>query len=181
MDQAVIQILKSKERLQLKQLYHQHRVPFITFGKRYSLQEDDLADIYQEVFLILIDQAITGKLDDVKSSFRTYMYGIGKFKILDTLAAKKKTVRLAQPLSIAEDEVQKIRAFTDLELTTEEVLLKKHFKNLGEKCREVLTMFYYRGLNNKEIAEQAGYEKDNVVKSQKSRCLQQLRAMIKGA
>jgi len=180
MDKEVIMVLKSKDQLALKQLYRQYRIPFITFGKRYGLDDDDLADIYQEIFLILRDQALTARLDTVKSSLKTYMYGIGKFKILDLLKAKKQHIPFDNIQHREAEKVEEIAASLDLNLTHEESLLQKHFKNLGEKCRQVLTMFYYRGLNNKEIAEQAGYESDNVVKSQKSRCLKQLKELIKG-
>jgi len=180
MEEDVIQVLKSDDRLLLKGVYTTYRIPFISFGKRYGLNDDDLADIYQESFLALRKQAINGRLNSVQCSLKTYLFGIGKFKIFDLLKEKKQKVPYDSQLHKIDEEIEGIQLNTEMSLTTEQKLLHKHFEKLGEKCKQVLTLFYYRGLSNKEIANQAGYEKDNVVKSQKSRCLKQLKEMING-
>jgi predicted DNA-binding protein YlxM (UPF0122 family) len=58
-------------------------------------------------------------------------------------------------------------------------LLRAHFKKLGKKCQEVLTLFYSRGLSIDEIVEHSDYTDGSVVRSQKSRCLKTLKDMIK--
>ena len=69
--------------------------------------------------------------------------------------------------------------FENEELTIEQQLLRTHFNKLGKKCRELLTLFYYRGLTIDDIVEFAGYTNGSVVRSQKSRCLKSLKEMIK--
>ncbi|MGK0414378.1 MAG: putative DNA-binding protein YlxM (UPF0122 family) [Polaribacter sp.] len=58
-------------------------------------------------------------------------------------------------------------------------MLRAHFKKLGKKCQEVLTLFYSRGLSIDEIVEHSDYTDGSVVRSQKSRCLKTLKDMIK--
>jgi len=65
------------------------------------------------------------------------------------------------------------------ELTQEQKLLYKYFKELGKKCQQVLTFFYYRGLRIEEIVQIGGYQNANTVKAQKSRCLKTLKQLIK--
>src|SRR5690606_41265434 len=36
-------------------------------------------------------------------------------------------------------------------LTHEQELLQKHFESLGEQCKKILTLFYYRGFTIQEI------------------------------
>jgi RNA polymerase sigma-70 factor (ECF subfamily) len=43
----------------------------------------------------------------------------------------------------------------------------------------MLTLSFYRGLSNEEIATLEGYENEAVVRSQKSRCLKTLKELIK--
>ncbi len=178
MDKEEVEILKSDDRLRLKAMYNGYRAEFLGFGKRYGLDQDALADVYQEAFLALRKRAILGKLDVVDSSMKTYLFGIGKFKIYDELKKKQMKVPYEANLHVADQDIPEILLNDIRPLTQEQILLRKYFKQLGEKCRQVLTLFYYRGLNIKEIAEQAGYSNINVVKAQKSRCLKTLKQLI---
>lgn len=177
MDKNELKDLQSDERLKIKALYKKYRPEFLGFGKRYNLDRDTLADIYQEAFLALRKRALQGKLEEVDSSMKTYLFGIGKFKIYDTLKANKREVHYETKLHIVCEEIPEIEIQNEPLLTQKQTLLRKYLKELGEKCRQVLTMFYYRGLNIKEIAEHGGYRNENVVKAQKSRCLKTLKQL----
>lgn len=178
MDKEAVKDLKSDKRLKIKALYNRYRAEFLGFGKRYKLDDDTLADVYQEAFLALRKHAIKGKLNLVKCSMKTYLFGIGKYMIYDVLSEKKRTLPYKPNLHIAGEEIPEIKLDNPTLLSQEQLLLRKYFKELGEKCRQVLTLFYYRGLTTKEIAEVAGYNSTNVAKAQKSRCLKTLKQMI---
>ncbi|WP_254097249.1 RNA polymerase sigma factor [Aquimarina sp. Aq107] len=91
---------------------------------------------------------------------------------------RKKTVSYENSVDYKEtSDVQEV--FEEPQLTPQQELLRQHFKNLGKRCQEMLTLFYYRGLTIDEITESLGYENKNVVKSQKSRCLKSLKESIK--
>ncbi len=180
MDKTALNDLKSSDRLKLKVLYNLYRGEFLNFGKRYNLDQDTLSDVYQEAFLALRKRALQGKLDAIDSSMKTYLFGIGKFKIYDELKLRKREVSYESQLHVVGDEYAEIKIEPDSELTEKQELMRKYLKELGEKCRQVLTMFYYRGLNIKEITKEAGYSNENVVKAQKSRCLKTLRQLCNG-
>ncbi|PHS67487.1 MAG: RNA polymerase subunit sigma-24 [Flavobacterium sp.] len=163
--------------LEIKTLYNEHRGMFIGFGKKYGLSGEDLADIYQEAFLALRKHAISGKLDTVNSSLRTYLFGIGKYLIFNELRKKEKLVSLKYEPETNFD-VDEISIDNAMSLTIEQSLLRQNFQKLGKKCKDMLTMHYYRGLTNEEIMEEAGYENENVVRSTKSRCLKTLKEII---
>ena len=179
MDKNTITDLKSEDRLKLKALYNEYRASFLGFGKGFHLDEDALSDVYQEAFLALRKKAISGKLNDVKCSTKTYLFGIGKFMIYDTLKEKKLHRPYESMMHLATEDPPEIELENTPPLTQEQHLLRKYFKKLGEKCQMLLTFFYYRGLSIKEIVIMGEYKDENTVKSSKSRCVKQLREMIK--
>jgi len=179
MDRDTIENLRSDDRLKFKALYNQHKAEFLHFGRRYNLDQDALADVYQEAFLALRKSAINGKLDAVKSSMKTYLFGIGKYMIFDANRKRQSQVPYEANLHAVDNEFQEIEFDEEPPLSERQILLRKYIRELGEKCRQVLTLFYYRGLNIKEIVEYGGYNNDNVVKAHKSRCLKALRQMMK--
>jgi len=178
MQRVDVNILRCGSRLQIKELYHRNRLAFINFGSSYGLDETDLIDIYQEAFIVLRSYALNGKLFKVKSSLKTYLFGIGKFMIYDRLKELNRTIKFNPQLHIA-DDIQEIPAyFEESELTPEQKRLRIQFMALGKKCQELLTLFYSRGLSIDEIVEFSDYSSNSVVRSQKSRCLKNLRDLI---
>jgi len=183
MNKEYINALIHNDAKEITTLYDANRVAFLNFGKKYGLDYDDLSDIYQDAFIALRKNAINGKLDDVKSTLKTYLFGIGKFKIYDLLKERKKTISYEPSFHIADDidDVAPISFDSNPaeELTIEQQLLKTYFRKLGKKCKELLTLSFSRGLSNDEIVEITDYNNNAVVRSQKSRCIKTLKEMIK--
>ena len=178
MDTSLIDILIHSKQKEITELYYQHREAFIYFGKKYGMEIDTMADIYQEAFVVLRKHAIQGKLSKIDSSLKTYLFGIGKRMIFNYHKKNKNTIPLESKLHILDQKVEEISFDLAVEPSVEQQLLRKFFDTLGKKCQEVLILFYYRGLSVEEIAEKSGYDNTNVVSSQKSRCLKQLKEMI---
>lgn len=164
---------------EISKLYYSNRDSFLNFGKKYGLDYDDLTDIYQEAFIALRNHALNGKLNTVKSSLKTYLFGIGKFMIYDLLKKKKRTTNYEPSLHIQDDIAPVSSVNEEEELSMEQHLLKQFFNKLGKKCQEMLTLFYSRGLSIDDIIEFTDYTSSSVVRSQKSRCIKTLREMIK--
>ena len=57
-------------------------------------------------------------------------------------------------------------------------ILRKSLPKLGEKCQEILNLFYFKEYNLDEITKLMKYDNKNVAKSQKSRCIKQLKDII---
>lgn len=177
-EHQLILLLKKADKKALKMLYTENRNPFIHFARKFKVSENDIVDAYQDATIALSEKAIKGDLDNLNCSIRTYLFGIGKYMLFEKARKNKKRV-LDFPFekenynykNIAEDFFEE--APNKLEL-----LLQKGFASLGEKCKEVLRLFYYRGFTIEEISEKLGYKDKNVVKSHKSRCIKQLKEKI---
>lgn len=176
-DKAVIEAIKKRDPNALKHIYSSNRMAFIGFAKKYPITEEDIIDIYQDAIIALRDNAVKGTIDDLKSELKTYLFSIGKYMIYDKLKQQKK-MHLVDDTSRFINEENTFSLPNNNELTTEQLQLQIAFKTLGEKCKEVLTLFYYRGFDLEEIMNELNYTNKDVVKSQKSRCLKSLKTMI---
>ena len=157
----------------IKDFYQLYKKPFTEMLKKYRLDHETIKDIYQESVLAFFNSILEKRYNPDLSSVKTFLFGIGKFKSLDRI--KKNKNELIKELEIE----RKVYIPEELVLTTQQHKLQSKFGKLGPKCRQVLNLFYYRGLSNLDIVELGYYPNENTVKSQKSRCLRQLRELVK--
>ena len=182
-EHITIEDLKKGSDSLYKLVYENNREKFINFARRYNLQDEDIIDAYQDAYIAFYNNVVDGKLTILTSSVSTYIISIGKYLIFDKMKRNNKTINPDLDLSLVRNEYEIVSAF-EIEtenLTTEKELLKKHFIHLGEKCKNLLTLFYYRGYTIKDILELGDYNNENVVKSAKSRCLKTLKERIKAS
>lgn len=177
MEKDIIEAFKLGQNHSIKNLYNQNRIPFIGFAQQYGLSQDEILDIFQESFIALRKHAISGHLSEVKCGFSTYLFGIGKHLIYKKIKEKSKTKSLEDFPKVAND-YDEVYVEEETDLTLEQEQLKVCFEKLGESCKQMLTLSFYRGLTNEEIANLQGYESEAVVRSHKSRCLKNLKELI---
>ena len=168
-----ITTLRTGDAVAYQMVYEGYRDAFIAFASKYDVDRDAILDIYQESMLVLYENIMKGKIKDFSSSIKTYLFGVGKFKLYEELRSQKKLV-LVDDFN-DQEEIEEVET---TELTSQQKALKLHFQKLGERCRNILELFYLNGLRIKEIMIAANYENENTVKAQKSRCLKQLKTMM---
>ena len=172
---TVVALLKKDDEKIIRKLYDENKKGFLLFANRYNLNAEDVLDVYQDAVIALIENAKKGKIDTLQSSISTYLFGIGKFMIFQKLKKEKKT--------FSKDDFSNLE-YVDEDYDEEEnniqvVLIQRAFEKIGEQCRKVLQLFYYEERNLDEIQEELGYSNKDVLKSQKSRCLKQLKDLTK--
>ncbi|WP_460220137.1 RNA polymerase sigma factor [Psychroserpens sp. MEBiC05023] len=177
-DIAVIQALKNRDQNALKHIYSNNRLAFMTFAKKYPIAEEDIIDIYQDAIIALRNNAVNGTIDNLKSELKTYLFSIGKYMIYDKLRQQKKMHLVEDTSHFVKNETEFVFDTETNELTSRQKQLQVAFKALGQKCKDVLTLFYYRGFDLEEIMNELNYTNKDVVKSQKSRCIKSLKMMI---
>lgn len=178
-DEQLISQLKKRDRNALKSVYLDYKTEFFRFMSRYNAEENTLEDIFQDALIVLYENASAGKLDELKSSLKTYLFGTGKFMLFKHFRDSKKEVFTQEDYVFDNYEQSVIEdVYLDEGPSDNQKLLVANFKKLGNKCREILELFYLQGLKLEEIVSVQGYENKNVVKSQKSRCLKSLKELI---
>ena len=175
LESNLLEGLKKGDQNVLREIYIENKEDFFHFAKKHQLTKDEILDIYQDAILALRENAMLGKIKPTTSSLKTYFFSIGKYMIYDVLRKKKK-IYLTNNFK---ENTNEFDFLFDKELTSNQKKLQIAFNSLGEKCKEILTLFYYRGYTIDDITSHLNYNNKDVVKSQKSRCLKTLKDKIK--
>ena len=173
---TVIEMLKKGDEKTIHQLYVDHKNGFSLFANKYDLTSDDLLDIYQDSIIAMCENAKKGTIDNLESSISTYLFSIGKYMIYRKLKTRNTTISIDYDSylpQVLEDETD------EMNNENEVLLLQENFKKLGEQCQKVLRLFYYEEKKLDTILVELNYTNKDVLKSQKSRCLKQLKDLIK--
>lgn len=178
-DEQLIAQLKQRDRNALKTVYLDYKTEFFKFMSRYNSDNRILEDIFQDAMIVLYENAQAGKLDALQSTVKTYLFGTGKFMLFKHFRDGKKEMPTEEAYIFDRYERAVIEdVFEDEGLNQYQAKLVANFKKLGDKCREILELFYLQGMKLDEIMVEQGYENKDVVKSQKSRCLKSLKNLI---
>jgi len=142
------------------------------FASKYNLSREDILDVYQDAFVALIENAEKGKLDGLNAELKTYLFSIGKYMIFSKLRKNKKDFVEIETLP---DGLE----WAEIDENSQQISqLEDNLKKLGEQCYKILRLFYYEEKKLDEIMEMLPYQSKDVLKSQKTRCLKQLKDML---
>ena len=165
----------------LAELYNKHKDGFMHWARKWSaLQDTDLEEIFQDAVVIFWNNVREGKLQELSAAVHTYVFAVGRRLILSRyrqIARVKLSGEDALPQS-AEDwdpgiEHQMIQ-------DEEALALSEQLEQLGEPCYTLLRLAFYDGKRSNEIAEEMNYSSNDVVRTQKKRCLERLRKSFNG-
>ncbi|MBX2873958.1 MAG: sigma-70 family RNA polymerase sigma factor [Saprospiraceae bacterium] len=180
-EKALLSKIREGERKVLHQQYQLHRTAFVEWAeRRYRCRTEDLMDIYQEAFIVLYQNLVEGKIDDMKCSIRTYIFSVAKnllFKQFRTNSRVESTDTEAMYYLADED----LNVEEEWVATEKQLNLKQAIAQLGKVCQELLTLFYYHGLDQESIMQRMEYKNRQTVKSQKVRCMRQLEKLAKSS
>lgn len=163
----------------ITEVYKRYRNEFLSFARQYNsaAPRETLLNAWHDAVIDFYEIALAGRYDPQKSSLKTFLFSIGKYKLLNQLKKEGKN----QFLSIEENDFLQNPDFSFLkreQLAEKEQLIKKGLDMLGEKCRELLILIYYRQYSSEAVQIAMNYGNANVVYSHKSRCLKQLKAIL---
>jgi RNA polymerase sigma factor (sigma-70 family) len=171
-------LIRQRDVTVLATIYRENRAAFLNFARKYNLPERDNLDIYQDAIIAFYENVVSGKVQNLESSIKTYLFSIGKYMIYK----KINDYKYNKPVDQEDSDTLQMRVdyheyYEESEGDYQRLILKC-FDRLGKKCQEVLKLFYYERLTLEEIKTYLNYESYNVVKSQKSRCLRTLKELI---
>lgn len=182
-DEEIIRHLKESKMVRRKaeeELFSRH-IYFIKEGiNKYSLDQEDAFNAYSDTILQAIENVSADRFEK-RSSLKTYLYRIFNNKCVDLIRKKttnKNSVHQTAPVSDmltmisdpAKTIIQQLVEKNDI------ALLKAKLTEIGENCKQLLSMFA-EGYNDKEIAVTMEYKSPDVVKTSRLRCLDKLRQL----
>ncbi len=134
--------------------------------------QDDARDIFQEAIIILYQNSTREKFE-LNVGTCTYLYSIARNKWLKHIRDNEKKTSLDDT-----DELQDDKTFADDdEQKQRQRLLIKHLSNLGEKCQNIIKL-YFEGKPGEEIAKELEFSSYEYYRVAKNRCIENLKKLI---
>ena len=169
--------IKRGDRKFLQQLYQQYRQEFGQWAvKRYNIDEEMIGEIYQQTFIALYYNIKNEKLTTLNSSIKTYLFAIGKNQIRDYLKSSKRWAEPGEPeinMDQLDNSILDKYDQSDMKETVK-ILLEK----IGEPCKTVLELFYFKHYSMDSIASELDYKSEQIAAKRKFICLKQLRSLL---
>lgn len=168
--------IKSGDPKALEKLYADYRTEFIQWGISVNHAEaEDAKDVYQQSVIILYENIVNGRLIEMKSNMKTYLFAIGKNKFAELNRKKKHTMAITPENSVDVTDTEDLSS----EKTDQLILLsKKALEKLGAPCKTLLELYYYHKRTMSEIAQSLGYKNEDSAKNQKYKCLNRLKEIF---
>lgn len=131
----------------------------------------DAEDVFQEALLIF-----SRKVDepDFELTVAPFHYVKNTCKFIWYNASRKNA-------KMRTDEISDTPDFDDQEWMEKEIKLRRietAIKQIGQKCQQLLKLFYGKGATMSEIAKMLGLRNDKVAKAQKYKCIHKVKEVI---
>ena len=129
---------------------------------------EDAEDIFIESVMNLREKLIQGAVDAI-SNVRSYLFQTCHHMLLDRIRKTERMDKAADDVArfFYESTYSEEGSSFDPELLE---ITRRSWKELSEKCKDILHYFYVDRLDMKEIAELMTFSNANVAKTSKSRC-----------
>jgi len=178
-NQAIIQQIKQGNTASFDAFYLSLRPKFIHWvRKHYLKKETEAIELFQQSMLVVYENILTGKLDTLSSNLETYVFGVAKNSIRNanrTLIIKEKhQEKLTQHYQLLS-----LDHSSDNDRQKQLIqLVKQVLPQLKAGCQDILKRFYFEEKKAKTIAQELGLSNEQVVRTQKSRCLKYLKQLL---
>lgn len=160
---------------EISQLYIMYREPFIAFAiKHFNYNKDAATDIYQDSFLAMYENIINGSFTHLSTSLKTYLFQIGKFKMLN----KNRQSKNREEIDINNNRLNIELSYTEDQTTINSITFEE-VSALKEPCYSVLSLYYWERQSMKQIAHTLNYKNEQVAKNRKWLCLKKLKSTLK--
>src|SRR5690606_31569945 len=150
-EEHIIKEIRAGNQRVLADTYQQYRTEFIHWAyKKYNYPMEDGREVYQVSFFIFYDNVMSGTLENMISNLKTYLFAIGKNKILESHRRNARHVYDVKEEILKSDE-------EDLELQHDKEVqyrqISRALQKLGDPCKRILQMVYYQNRSMEFITE----------------------------
>lgn len=145
--------------------------------RTYGGNAADAEDIFQEALIILVRNVRERDLH-LTSKLSTYLYGICRLLWKEELRRHHRPLPPGLGQEPSDIDGPGDKTF-NLDMEEHARLAEKALDELGDRCRELLVLFYHAGVTLKNIASRMGYRSENTAKNQKYKCLEAAKLRFK--
>lgn len=161
----------------LKQIYSDYREEAIAWlQKKFSMTEDNSKEVFQSAIVILYDNVNSGKLTELTSSIKTYLFAIARNKALELTRSNIRNVGEIG-LPILKEHI--LESKHDKEILEDRIdALSSALRRIGDPCRSILQLFYYKKFEMEVITKMMGYKNAATTKNLKYKCIKRLQTQF---
>jgi RNA polymerase sigma factor (sigma-70 family) len=177
----IIRAIKEGNQEMLTDLYKLYRDEFVAWVlKNNNCSEEQAKDAFQEAIIAFYNNVSQGKVTELRSELKTYIFSIGRFKLLNEIKKEPKSVTF-DILPATKGNIEPHENSLEVVHNSEyaEAVVKKYLGLQCDNCQKVLRMFYFEGSDMKFIAEKMGYKNADVAKKKKYECFKKMAIMVK--
>ena len=177
-DGEIVQRIRGRDPEGLAILYETFRSEFVHWAVKFTrCDENDAFDYYQATIIIVYDNIHAGKIEELKSSLKTYVFSVGKNLAWQHKRQKTRSQKINAEYYLEmhmnpSDEQSQLAEENNLDL------ISNCFSQLGDPCHSLLDMFYYHKKSMEEIALKLNYKNPETAKNQKYKCMERLRKLV---
>ncbi|MEM9921247.1 MAG: sigma-70 family RNA polymerase sigma factor [Bacteroidota bacterium] len=161
-----------------RELYGQHRSDFLRWAsKRFDLDQDELTDVFQDAVVAFYTAIVEERITSLESSPAAYLFGIARKMLLKKSSLHKRTNLVAEVDDSMIEQVD-LKLYQKMEADHQSQLIRQAIDQLGSSCQKLIRLFYFHRYSTEAIKERMGYNSSDVVRSQKLKCIKQLRKIV---
>lgn len=172
-DEQLLQHLRDGREDKALAVLYRHLPPIRRMIRHLGGNREEAEDIFQESLIILCRRALEPGFR-LQAGLYPFLHSVCRLLWLSELRRQQRL-----PLtSGAADEEQDVYAAEVRDLLEEEAryrLAEAAISQLGDRCRELLQLFYSAGIKLQDIARRMGYGSEQSAKNQKYKCLEAAR------
>lgn len=175
-DNKIIELLKvGKQNKAFLKLYKNYpQVEKLILSKGGS--KEDAKDVFQEALIIFYEKVMNTDFK-LTSAIGTYLYSVCRFLWKDEHIKRKGKSTVNVDIEFTSEEETEFQAAIEREEKFKQI--EDVLSQIGEKCMQILKLFYYDGLKMKAIASKVGLKSEKIAKNQKYKCLERAKLKVR--
>ena len=185
-DQELVLLIKENQDY-LGEVYKRCKQYSISFLRKMTgnkLKDYELDDVFHDSILVLYEKILKGDFV-LTASIQVYLNSVCRFQLLNKFKNDKRNIAFDDGDSDGQasdynkqitDCLDEIENPKEAQFLALDKALEK-MKISGERCYEIIILFWYQNKSHNEIASIMNYSNDKTSKKQKSGCQEKLRIM----
>lgn len=170
-DQKILEFFKNGHREKaFAKLYELHpKIEKLILSKGGSKQ--DASDVFQEALIVLYRKLQTTDFV-LTSSLYTYLYAVSRNIWSNSYKQQSK---------IPQNELDETQmdVVKNIQQEKKYQFAERAFSELGERCQQLLLMFYHKKMSFQTIADLMHFKSEKIAKNQKYKCLQKAKDIFR--
>ena len=149
-----------------------------TISRQFGIFNNNLiVEVYQDAIVRMWENIQRGKITiETMSSIDGYLYGIGKNVLLEKLRDNKVFIDDERIVALPDSD----DFISESETDEQQKEIREVVYKMGTPCAPLLLKFYWDAQSWEDIASELGYANANSAKTQKNKCMNKIKSLLKG-